>query len=1039
MTLPYKRNFTIGRQSEQFLNDEFHVIFEALKNINYRKNENRGEEPTAKVDGALWFDKPDEALKYWDTRTLTWSNLYAKKFQLIDQILNVTMPSDPVTGQLWLYNGVLMYFDGSKWEPVKTMVQDETQWSNAAFEDYMIITPLNAEGGSVVDDGLISSEEIQKYLKSGNDDTHKNTNFIEPVAVKWGEDGFAEPEIDEPTAPEVPGDDLRSQFIIPNLSTDRVFIDTDHDKSYEEISKICFQYPTKDIYNKTVSGIHLNPGKLSKITKRLIKVDKLNPIIAINAYNTEFYGFRRGEYGGNFLIESNNQDTGDYIPDGDQITLNYNAAQNYDYILAITFEFTWYKSNGSLNHYTAADGKNSFFLSNLRDVVNVHVNGLKLEEAAYDIDLTTGTVTIDDEDADKVDVQMWAPYKKQYGYIRETDLEGNGIIHLHQKVSIPLVFVGGTLIHPLYGGLQFDGDTIIIPNHTGIDSMKNLPWCVVDLYSGIGTDYMYSEKGTVTESEASFILGEQDYLDGQGNFIMHGTLSETMDKDGFRDFILASGILSGTNGNVIKYDNTIIGKDDGIILFVDGLMINDEDIVRDHANGTITLKPELVKGQEYVLLRDHDKRLYTTSDSQAAFVTGYIDDSLVYLNGKLLVNDNCVTTTSNENDEVANGAVYNEIKYFIPDEFSEDNGTWKLYDEYNYEWDIIPEDEIKDIKLIVSSYSNMISSIKININYDEETDDLHIYSFKLSSSISGILKIGTAEFIETDKDDGLQIWATGSDAFAYGQGVLNLYRNGIKMIPNIDYRELSENNYVKMITPVELTDIIQYVIEPIETGETYGHEFILMTPENVQQPNIYKLEDGDNVPDLYPGRLTVYINGVRLPNEDWTLLDNKRIMLRYTNFKMLGSSGNYPDENYVLDNGNQFTITHNYPDYLCVEIRKDYDRQERTIEIGTTNNMELYPEDFGINMGLLETADEILFYLNGQFCGLTRNKKQDYKLDKYKNCIAFLNTDFLEAITTNPLKSLFNKNALVYAAWKKQTGKDEYVSSIINKLTIVWR
>ena len=63
MTLPYKRNFTIGRQSEQFLNDEFHVICEALKNINYRKNENRGEEPTAKADGALWFDKPDEALK----------------------------------------------------------------------------------------------------------------------------------------------------------------------------------------------------------------------------------------------------------------------------------------------------------------------------------------------------------------------------------------------------------------------------------------------------------------------------------------------------------------------------------------------------------------------------------------------------------------------------------------------------------------------------------------------------------------------------------------------------------------------------------------------------------------------------------------------------------------------------------------------------------------------------------------------------------------------------------------------------------------
>ena len=45
MTLPYNRNFNKGRQSEQFLNEELHRVFTALKNINYKKEEKEGVEP----------------------------------------------------------------------------------------------------------------------------------------------------------------------------------------------------------------------------------------------------------------------------------------------------------------------------------------------------------------------------------------------------------------------------------------------------------------------------------------------------------------------------------------------------------------------------------------------------------------------------------------------------------------------------------------------------------------------------------------------------------------------------------------------------------------------------------------------------------------------------------------------------------------------------------------------------------------------------------------------------------------------------------
>ena len=66
MTLPYNRNFNKGRQSDQFLNEELHRVFTALKNINYKKEEKEGVEPESPLDGALWFDKACNQLKYYD-------------------------------------------------------------------------------------------------------------------------------------------------------------------------------------------------------------------------------------------------------------------------------------------------------------------------------------------------------------------------------------------------------------------------------------------------------------------------------------------------------------------------------------------------------------------------------------------------------------------------------------------------------------------------------------------------------------------------------------------------------------------------------------------------------------------------------------------------------------------------------------------------------------------------------------------------------------------------------------------------------------
>ena len=1053
MALKFDRNFKNGRQSEQFLNDELITLYETLKYLPHHKKEPENEgnmPPPAKIDGALNAQIPandleDSSFNYWDKRKGEWVPFFSKKFQITDRMLVETQTGVPVLGQLWINNGVLCYFDGREWKPIKAVNIDDSQWSNAAFADFQIVSPLNPTRESVVEIGgyqYVINETVAKdstvddywryhYDNQLNYNTH---NEVVTSGEKWKPDWFS-PELPEP-AKTVLSDAMMSQFLVPNLKTDRVFLDNSLDQSYETVSSICIQYPLNRVLESDISVVHMNPGKLTNIRKRLIKINKINSTIAVSPYNTEFYGFRNGEYGGSFLIPSSNQDWGDYIAAGDHIILNYTANQNYDYILAITYEFTWMKADGVMDKKSPKDVSNSFYLSNLRAPINVHVNGAKLEEASYSVDLTNKTVTIHD-DADNVTVNAWSPYKKQFGYIRESDLEGRGIIKLREPVHVPLVFVGGTLIHPLYGGLEFKEDKIYVPNSGGLNQMRNMQWCVVDLVSE-DLDIQHSQYGTVEDSMTYFLSGPNDRFVEPDEMYYDGTLSEQPDENGIYDFILASGIVRGVTGKVIRYDTSKIGPNDGIILFIDGLLIDRNEIVRDHGEGYITLaSQDLTEGQEYVLLKDIDGAIYDSSNMLPAFSTGYLSDSLVYLNGKLLAEPSCVMTLENPENEIKNNIVDQEVKQFITNDITGES-FWRIYDQYTYQWRELTETEAENINRIVHSYENQLTSVQINVDFNKNEDEVIIYSFKFANDLSGVLNIGTATYFKDDEETGLPIYKIDS-YYGYGQGMLNVYRNGVKLVPNQDFMEMALGTSFYLMADVEPGDTIRYMIEPVERGYDDGHTTVVLSKDNAIQPNIYKISDTDDT-SLYPGRLTVYINGIRIPNTNWTLLSNKTIMLKYTDYKAVGSADNYTDETIIDENYTQIPVTHEFPDQITVEIRYDYDRQEKTIyfPLGTSLN-ELPIKDYEINETILESPDEILFYLNGQFTGLTRNKDNDYRLDRYNGCIAFMNPDFIQAATKDEVKDLLDQNSYVYTAWKQMNGKSTYQSDRKNALTLVWR
>ena len=1060
MTLPYNRNFNKGRQSEQFLNEELHRIFTALKNINYKKEEKEGIEPGSPLDGALWFDKSCNQLKYYDLVSRSWKCVFSPLFQITSNIMSLTTPLEPVLGQLWIYNGVLMYFDGSQWQPIRAIEQSNTQWSNAAFEDFQLVSPLNSD-----------------YLFGRTDDTESNTNYRGKTEGEWSSETGLE-YVDEYPTYKTPDENRVNRYLVPNADNDRFFIGNYLDNSYFKVNDIAIEYPESATAGKILSAVHLNPGKLKNIRKRFFKIDKLNPSIKISAYNTEFYGFRLDKFGGEFLVPSKSQDNGDYIVSGDAIILNREAAQNYDYIMAITYDFLWAKANGALYRHSNDKPQSSFCITNLKsDSITVHANGIMLEEADYTLDRTTSTVTISDAIKD-LDVDIWSPLAKQYGYIRGTKLDGTGIIRLHEQVNEPLVFVGGILLDPeevkKYNTHEDKQIIYISKDMAEIDELHDLPWCVVDLFD---IDGLVEENSGAATRFSSLDLTDSTTILEDGNLELSNGILEQSDEyadvSGKRiyNYILESGYVeSGDSSLYIRYDKEKVNENSRFLLFINGLAACTDTIfplekysegnfyigLRDDANGILTLnQDEIQEGDRYTLIIDNKGIIYNHLDLEPAFNIGLISDGLVYADGKLLLESRDFSTYNSEDRESMRQPENGETLFFISNEIISDNGEviqsghWATYNSYTYKWDREPDSEAQKLSYLREGYTRYARMLKVDDKialklYPDGTNsdiDIKIYAFRFANSVSGTFSIGEGQYFGDEVIDEYTypVIKLGT-RYSYGSDTLSLYLNGVKLIAGQDYKEMEDTSKVILLVNGfgEEKDKVQYMIEPIETGELTGFQTVVLDRDNVIGPNIYCLDKDTDI-SLYPGRLTVYVNGLRLSSNEWILIDNEKIMLRLSDFLARGSSSNYPLTGHINKKGCQYEVANRYPDYIVVEIRKDYDRKEQSlIYDGNKDNGILSIEEKEIPPEILDTNDEVLFYLNGQFAGLSR-VNNDYYLDKAKNAIVIRNSDFLNVLRkTDRLAELLSNKAQL-EDWRRRTGKQDYVPDKRSKLTLVWR
>lgn len=799
-----------GRQSENLLNGEMHKVLESIRHLpDYPSN--KDEVPVAEHIGSLWLDQRKNELYNWRGKGYKhprnrdgWLPVFADKFRITDEILSGGAPENPVYGQLWIYGGVLLYYDGSSWNTIKALEQIDSQFNTSMFNDFTIFSPINRLGSVVFPEDRINDFlKLQKRYQNGSldlnsddvdvfirdtiwnpvDTTSISNNELDSRRLAWKKlmNGYVY-DSDEVIRrmEEFINGDLKYQYLVPDIENDRVFIDNKFDTSYTKQNRTVIEYKVNQLIEyknneplidhiKRPSLIHMNPGKMTNMIKRIFKIDRVNPKIFCPSANTEFYGFKANNPNGELLIPIkspfettkddvynflNDQNYGtntakpdtegrltdpNYIVEGDYeymsdgIFLSYNAAHNYDYVLAITYEFSWLNATGIVRQATNKSVANSFYVPHRIGDVNIFINGFDYEDGYYTFDHTNQTVTVAEDITrkDKFDVAVLGVFKHEYGFIRSIDMDSSSsaIITAVHNFNRPLIFVNGEVL-------------------------CKSEWTYYDRNNGIDTtNKTHSFKIPTAKRDMCWTIIEMKQIEEEHNNL--GAVTGTITKD---ICITDDGLVDNTNayrnsdgnpaipipsGINISYEE--ITKDTGgmyriglyrpnVVLFVEGLMIRREDVYYEPTTRTLTCNG-LKAGMKYVLLNDPDEVLYTEETKKSilpALSIGKIDQTLVYYDGYLL-NEPGSYIYSGEENYAANFALHGEIRAF------NDGTNFKIYDCIDREvgvWLPLDNKTGEEIKSFSNSYINTATAISFPESFSTSFDhDIVIYGFKFSNTI----------------------------------------------------------------------------------------------------------------------------------------------------------------------------------------------------------------------------------------------------------------------------------------------------------------
>lgn len=1018
----------VGRSSEELYNSELHKLFEVMQHV-IDEPDDPTMGPLTGRNGALWLDRTSGGdLKFKNNDA--WQTVFNDKFRMICEILSPEEPSIPVSGQLWLNDGILMYFSGSEWLPVKS-VNVAAEFNLSAFEQFLIINPVPAAGKLVVDENSVTAGKIEKLYKEEEFlvtdvlttytltkgtfylDTNSVNVYIEGrklpkscyeelteasiriikdagngqapapnakllVVIEYlNKEAYDQVDFSQPVALEP--SDTHTQFLLPSVELDRFFIDGMHTDDYREISNVAIEYPTAELQGKFASAVHVNPKKLTNIKKRLFKIDKSNPIIPVTETHTEYYGIKNGV--GKFLLKAKN-DT-EYVSIAQGIKLVQSVADRYDFVETITYEFKNVKGNGSMKKgKVTLSETTSIFVGDITDPLSVFVQGLYLDEDPQNYVYEDGFVKLKLET--KMDVGIIAFPQKETGVIT-TFNNGKGIINVNKTYNRKLVFVYG----------------------------ENLDYTLADYeVDSANENILY-----VNNAKAGMCYA----------------IVETKVNDPEEEMFYKSGVIERdpyTQDCYIPIEQDELTDDDGIILFVNGLLMMKNDVIIDSANSRIDIYGGFEPGLEYVLLKDSQGRFifsdYVSFNTIPLKHRG--DSTLVYIENQLATDAKAVYTS-----RLPEKALPGEIKQLLLN----DSSDWYFYHPV-HKWTMITDQAEIDL-LDASAASYVADDYTINILQNFGKKDCVYYSYQYANSVEQPLLRGVIKTLE-HKDEYRTAFNHG---FPANTNALSIWQNGLRQYPDTSGDPNSFNGYFeigdsKFKIPNPINGIMFYVVEKPEGSEVKSCERQVLTKDHIIEGtrNIFKT----NIP-LWPGNIRLFVSGLRQPESAFEVLDNYQIRLKED---ALIYPSNFPKESVELSDGSFIELERQHPDSILIEVRQDYALKEVTLPVRYAGQKEWsvaprHPDDItkggdALPESIIDSKDFIMIYINGMAYG------KDYRIDQDQGKIILTNDTITDTLGKDAIDEYFKANPDRYEEWRIENGGKEYVAKpIIDTITFEWR
>lgn len=829
------RNFDIGRQNENLMNQKHYDIYKVMENYLNPPNPKSPESPNIDSDTettikSLWLDTyshPDSAdLKYFNGSN--WNILFKDKFKITDSLLDFSEPVEAINGQLWIDNGVMKYYDNGYFKPIKAVPYENSMDNSLSYEDFLIISPMEATKSKVVDnftEFLFAKTPIVAW--EINKDYVVNEGAIYDLHIYICRKAHRSSSLIDINNTEYwTRLDFLNQFLVPNSYKDKFFIDGQYvhqkmgwlqpdeitpdpmDEGYSVVTNTCVSFPIEMLDGKYASAVHINPEKLNNIEKKFIMVDKNNPIIEVTEDNTEYYGVEGGL--GHLLVKTNNPFSTDYFSvktnNGNFIRLSDTCAKKYDYIYTIHYEFveanTRIKQSGTLNKKKIKIQDENYIWIGTVDPSRlcVFAQGLYYENdpANYIYNADDGYLYI------KEDLQQYDEVTQEYDFsaiafpkVVHGKVDNNFDPTLGYKVLLPAEPISQNLIAFVSGVELNIAGADIVDDPNGNPRVKYIPSLTLEMFQA--------------NEELYWAVVEVDEYDSEGTLIHEMWRGRTyaVNKDPY-------GVIVPIyrNKETPVEGALYLGEDEYPIMFVDGILVFQKEI--EIENDYLTIYG-LKDGQEIVLLADtkdsgqsefenSDRIIFEDTCSYSTIPIDYSDDTIVYAQNGILCNANAIYSSVTPNSTKASHGEIRLVTNYLEEK-------WMIYNSYKNEWtEIDPNQKVVDpvdlteeylVNIIEKNTKSYVSS-KRSISFLQNLGQqpCTYYSYKYADSVEKPLLMGYCypngiDGVNNDypeKNDPKPFKINFRHAYTPGKNEITVFLNGLRQNLDSPYANASEFN-----------------------------------------------------------------------------------------------------------------------------------------------------------------------------------------------------------------------------------------------------